>query len=128
MIFDKNFFSKQKFTGEELKKYKRSAKRDLDIAKTSKEPEVVFHFAYMALIKIGIYCLASEGYRVKGRPGHHQMLIEFLSRHFKSEDILIVGDKMRKDRNLDFYSADALGPHEEIAENLKFVNDLYNKL
>lgn len=52
MKFDRNFFVKQKFTEEELKKYKQSAKRDLGIAETNKEPEVIFHFAYMALIKM----------------------------------------------------------------------------
>jgi len=125
---DRSFFITQKFAEGELKKYKQSAKRDLDIAKASKNSEVTFHFSYMALIKIGIYCLAKEGYRVKSRPGHHQKIIESLSRHLGDEDILIIGDKMRKDRNLDFYSADSMSSKGEVAEYLKFIDTLYNRI
>ncbi len=128
MKFDKNFFIKQTFTDEELKKYKQSAKRDLDIAETNKAPEVIFHFAYMALIKMGIYCLAKEGYRVKSRPGHHQKIIEYLSRHLGLEDILVIGDKMRKDRNLDFYSADFIDSSDEAGEYLEFITGVYRKI
>ena len=60
MMFDKNFFIKQSFMPAELARYRKSAKRDLDIAHAGKEPEVVFHFAYMALIKIGIYCFMEQ--------------------------------------------------------------------
>jgi hypothetical protein len=128
MRFDKNFFIEQAFTPTELARYKKSAKRDLDIARESKEPEVVFHFAYMALIKIGIWCLAREGYRVKSRPGHHQKIIESLGMILGSEDIVVVGEKMRKDRNLDFYSAGVLGSPEENQDYLEFIEELYKKL
>lgn len=128
MKFDKNFFIKQAFASAELARYKKSARRDLDIARAGKEPEVVFHFAYMGLIKIGIYCLAREGYRVKSRPGHHQKIIESLGMILGSEDILIVGEKMRKDRNLDFYSAGVLGSPEESQDYLEFIEGLYKKL
>ena len=71
MIFDRNFFIKQRFNPEELEKYKKSASRNLNIAKSGREPEVIFHFAYMALIKIGICCL----YRLRPfraiRPKNH---------------------------------------------------------
>ncbi|MFA5271438.1 MAG: hypothetical protein WC412_03735 [Candidatus Omnitrophota bacterium] len=128
MTIDKNFFVKQNFRPEELSKYKQSAKHNLGIAKTNEEPEVVFHFTYMALIKIGIYCLAKDGYRAKSRPGHHQKIIEYLSQVFGSEDIGIIGDKMRKDRNLEMYCAETLYSQEEIKEYLKFVEGLYKQI
>ncbi|MBI5150270.1 MAG: hypothetical protein HZA28_05830 [Candidatus Omnitrophica bacterium] len=128
MRFDKNFFIKQTFTPVELARYKKSAQRDLDIAHAAKEYEVVFHFAYMGLIKIGIYCLAREGHRVKSRPGHHQKIIESLGEILGSEDVLVVGEKMRKDRNLDFYSANAFGSPEESRDYLGFIEGLYKKL
>lgn len=128
MNLDKNFFIHQKFSTVDLEKYKRSAGRELEIAGTSKDPEVMFHFAFMALIKIGIYCLAKRGYRIKSRPGHHQKIIEYLSQALDSEEILVVGDKMRKDRNLDFYSADLVYSKEEANEYLKFVKDIFNKI
>jgi len=69
---DKNFFSTQVFTADELEKLRKSAEKYLAISKKNREPEVKFHFTYMTLIKIGIYLIAKEGYRVKSRPGHHQ--------------------------------------------------------
>ena len=128
MKFDKNFFISQKFSSAELDKYEKSVKRDLNIAGSSKDSEVTFHFAFMALIKIGIYCLAQAGYRVKSRPGHHQKIIESLSQSLGSEDILIIGDKMRKDRNLDFYGADALCSAEEAREYLEFVHGIFKRM
>ena len=128
MMIDKKFFIKQKFSLGQLAKYKKSTRRDLDIAKSSQEPEVIFHFAYMAFIKIGIYCLAKTGYRVKARPGHHQKIIEYLSQFMNSEDILIIGDKMRKDRNLDLYSADTVYSIDELNEYLEFIERIYRHI
>jgi hypothetical protein len=45
-----------------------------------------------------------------------------------SEDIVVVGEKMRKDRNLDFYSAGVLGSPEENQDYLEFIEELYKKL
>jgi hypothetical protein len=128
MKIDRKYFIKQKYNPAELTKYKKSARRDLDIAKCSQEVEVKFHFAYMALVKIGIYCLAKTGYRVKARPGHHQKIIEHLSRALNSEDILIIGDKMRKDRNRDLYSADTVYSTDELGEYLEFIERIYEKI
>ena len=125
---DKNFFISQKFSAEELNKYKRSVKRDLDIAVRSKDPEVTFHFAFMALVKTGIYCLAQAGYRVKSHPGHHQKIIEHLSQALDSKDILIIGDKMRKDRNLDFYGIGVFRSAEEARAYLEFVRGVFQKI
>jgi len=127
MIFDRNFFIKQRFKPEELEKYKKSALRNLGIARSGREPEVIFHFAYMALIKTGIYCLAKAGYRIKAKPGHHQKIIEYLSKALDTEDIAIIGDKMRNDRNLDMYGAETEYSDREIQEYLKFIETVYEK-
>jgi len=128
MIFDKTFFIKQHFKEEELEKYKKSAGRNLNTAKSAKESEVAFHFAYMALLKIGIYCLAKAGYRVKSKSGHHQKIIEYLGKILNSENIALIGDKMRKDRNLDLYSADTVYSDSQIKEYIKFIETIYEKL
>lgn len=128
MKFDKNFFVKQEFATEELAKYKESASRDLEIAKAKQAPAVVFHFAYMALLKIGIYHIGKEGYRAKSRPGHHMKIIEALSGILEDEEVLMIGDKMRKDRNLDLYEAGALEPVQNADQYLEFVERLYQKM
>ena len=55
MKFDSNQFTEQSFSAEELRKYYQAIKRDLAIASRDAEPEVIFHFSYMALLKIGMY-------------------------------------------------------------------------
>ncbi|MFH1259342.1 MAG: hypothetical protein ABII74_05990 [Elusimicrobiota bacterium] len=128
MNFDKNFFTIQKFTSSELEKIKMSVKRNLELAGSSNEPEIIFQFSYMALIKIGIYYIAKEGYRVKSQPGHHIKIIESLSKILGSKDILIFGDKMRKDRNLDLYSGDNVIESEETKEYLKLIESIFQKM
>ena len=125
---DKNFFSKQVFTADELEKLYKSAEKYLAISKKNREPEVKFHFTYMALIKIGIYLIAKEGYRVKSRPGHHQMIIEELSELLKNEDVMLIGDKMRRNRNMDFYSADGMITETEADTDYEFVEKIYKSL
>lgn len=128
MTLDKNFFIAQKFSEAQLVRYKNSTARDLEIARKSSEAEVIFHFAFMGLIKIGICKLAGAGYRIKSRPGHHQKIIEYLSGVMGMEEILVLGDKMRKDRNLDFYSADFICSKSEAREYYDFVYGIFEKL
>ena len=125
---DKNFFSKQAFSAKELEKLLKSAEKHLAISKKNREPAVKFHFTYMTLIKIGIYLIAKKGYRVKSRPGHHKMLIEGLSEILKNEDIMLIGDKMRRRRNMDFYSADGMITETEADKDFEFVEEIYKSL
>lgn len=124
MKFDKNFFSKQAFTPEQLLKFKTSAERDLFLSKENAHPEIKFHFAYMALIKIGIYLIAQSGYRVKSRPGHHQIIIEALGQLLGSKEAVVIGDKMRRSRNMDLYDAEGHYSPEEIKEYSGFIEKL----
>ena len=127
---DRNYFIKQIFTAEELGKIRKAINRSLGIAQKREEPEVSFYFAYMTLIKMGIYCLARDGYRVKGKPGHHKKIIEYLSHTLKNKEILVVGDKMRRDRNFDLYSTGIFISEKELAEYIEFIekiNQLINR-
>ncbi|MCB4792268.1 MAG: hypothetical protein LHV68_10340 [Elusimicrobia bacterium] len=128
MKFDKNYFVVQKFTSNELEKIRKSAKRNMELAGSGNAPEIIFHFSYMTLIKIGIYCIAKEGYRIKSRPGHHVKIIETLSQLLGSKDILIAGDKMRKDRNIDLYSGDSVIDEKEAKEYYEIVEELIKKI
>ncbi|HNV23359.1 MAG TPA: hypothetical protein PKH98_00555, partial [Candidatus Omnitrophota bacterium] len=67
--------------------------------------------------------IAKEGYRVKSSLGHHQKIIEALSQILDSKDVLIIGDSMRKARNLDFYSATTFTVTNEVKEYLVFVKN-----
>lgn len=128
MKFDKNFFVKQDFAPEALHHYREAVGRDLEVARTGPSAVVTFHFAYMALLKIGIYRIAREGYRIKNRPEHHQKIIETLSQILDSEEVMVLGDKMRKGRNLDLYDAGALESPETIKRYLTFVENVYQRI
>ena len=125
MNFEKKFFVQQKFNQAELDNRKQSIKRNLGLARGKKEPEIVFHFSYMALIKTGIYHIAKAGYRVKRTPGHHIKIIEALSKILKIKDIMVVGDKMRKDRNIDLYCGGVLIGSREAKEYFDFVENIH---
>jgi len=128
MKFDDNYFSRQKFTEEDTAGYRNSALRDFQIADKSRDIEVQLHFSYMALIKTGICKIAKEGYRVRSRPGHHVKIIEALSKIMKDDDILVIGDKMRKDRNMDFYEPEGIISDEDVEIFMGLVKKLIDKL
>lgn len=125
--FDKAFFVPQKFSLEDLERFKASARRDLEIARTSGHAEVKFHFTYMALVKAGIFCAAQEGVRVKSKPGHHQKILETLAMVAGNEDVLVMGDKMRRDRNADLYDSTGRYNDAEIEQYFSFVSNLLEK-
>ncbi len=101
--FEDRYFQKLQFTITQVGHYFDSAKRDLEIASSTKLVEVRFKFAYDVLIKIGIALIAKRGYKVRSQPGHHVKILEKLSEITTDGDIEILGNKMRQDRNKDFY-------------------------
>lgn len=73
------------------------------IASASNQPEVKFHFSYLALIQIGITLMATIDYRVKSKDGHHVVIIENLAEILHDKDIDVMGNLMRRKRNSDIY-------------------------
>lgn len=127
LIFDTKFFQKKKFDSKTIQRYFRSALKDFCIASKSKEPEVVFVFSYSSLIKIGITLIAFYNYRVKSRKGHHVKILEKLCQILNDKDIEIIGDKMRKKRNLDLYEGGIIISSKEVAEYLNFLKGIFNQ-
>jgi hypothetical protein len=126
--FDRNFFSVQASTEKTLHTLLAAAGHDLDIAARHKDIEVLFHFTYMAFVKIGIYMIARQGYRVKAVPGHHQKIIEAMSRISNDIDMQTIGDRMRKERNLDLYGGDSPLTEADSREFFEFAKALYGRV
>ncbi len=103
MNFDNKYFQKKDFTEISIARYFNNALKDFEIAKNSQHPEVIFKFSYDALTKSGIALIAFCGYKTKSRQGHHIKIIEKTSQILNDKDIEIMGDKMRRKRNLDLY-------------------------
>lgn len=86
-------FEKFHFTQKQTDQYLAAALRDQKIATDSTTPEVIFHFCYNCLIKLGIAVCAENGLRVKARQGHHLELIKKLAEYLGNNDIQTIMDK-----------------------------------
>lgn len=89
MNFDEKFFQKIKFDQAAFDDFLLNAQDDLDIARESKIAKVKFKFAYDALIKIGITLIASKGYKVRSKTGHHFQILEKMARILKDPDEIV---------------------------------------
>ena len=101
--FESQYFQKLSFREEQIEHLSKSAFHDLQIAEESSIPDVVFKFGYDALIKLGIVLIAKKGYKVRSTAGHHVKILEKLSQLINDEDILVLGNKMRQERNANLY-------------------------
>jgi len=124
--FDTKFFQKKKFEKKAILRFFQNAIDDFRVALTNKEPKVIFNFSYSALIKIGIALIAVYGYRVKSRAGHHIKILEKLSQILNDKNIEIIGDRMRKKRNLDLYEGGIIIDSKEAKQYLNFVKETIN--
>jgi hypothetical protein len=122
--FETKYFQKKKFTERAIARYFNNALKDLQIAGESKYPEVIFKFSYDSLIKGGITLIAFYGYKVKSRQGHHIKVLEKLSQILANEKIEIVGDRIRKKRNLDLYEGGIIISKNEAKVYLNFTKDV----
>ncbi|GMX57962.1 MAG TPA: hypothetical protein PKK37_04895 [Candidatus Pacearchaeota archaeon] len=120
-------FEKFKFTAGQIGNYCRSAERDLAIARKSQIPEVIFRFAYDALLKLAIAACAQSGLRAKSRQGHHIELIRKLAEFLDDEDVEILGNQMRSKRNWDLYGGGTIISAKEAKEYFDWVVKVFAK-
>ena len=125
--FENQHFQKLAFTDEQIDQFSKSALHDLKIAEESDISDVVFKFSYDALIKLGITLIAKKGYKVRSTAGHHIKILEKLSELLKDEDILVLGNKMRQERNTNFYDGGFFVGDKDSREYLDFVKNVFNK-
>lgn len=125
--FDSKFFEKREFDQKTIVKYFKNAVKDFKISSKNKEPEVIFNFSYSSMIKAGISLIALYGYRIKSRAGHHVKILEKLSQILNDKNIELIGDKMRKKRNFDFYDGGIIINLNEARQYLNFVKNIIIK-
>ncbi len=126
--FNSEYFKKTSFSKEQVSGYLAKAFRDLEIAKKDHISEVRFTFAYQALVKAGIACLAHEGYKVRTAPGHHIKLIEKLSELLADANVFTYGNAMRMKRNDDLYGDGGIVSKKDTDEYLEFVQSVLVKV
>lgn len=128
MNFEDSYFTKFKFTKEQIKKNFENALKDLNIAKKDKILEVKFNYAYTALIKAGIALLSFNFIKVKSVPGHHIKIIEKMSDILRDDTIADIGNAMRSKRNLDFYAGGIEVTEKECEDYIKFSEKVLKKV
>jgi hypothetical protein len=104
-----------------------SARHDLKIAESADIPDVIFKFSYDALIKLGIALIAEKGYKVRSKAGHHIKILEKLSQLLKDEDVLVLGNKMRQERNINLYDGGFFVGEKDSLEYFEFVKSMFEK-
>ena len=125
--FESQHFQKLTFKEEQIEQFLKSALHDLKISKDSDISDVIFKFSYDALIKLGIALIAKKGYKVRSAAGHHVKILEKLSQLLEDEDILVLGNKMRQERNVNLYDGGFFVGEKDSFEYLKFVKDAFKK-
>ena len=125
--FEGQYFQKLPFKQKQIEQFLKSALHDLKIAEESDIPDVIFKFSYDALIKLGILLIAKKGYKIRSRIGHHFKIIEKLSGLLKDEDILVLGNKMRQERNFNLYDGGFFVTEKDSHEYLDFVRGVFKK-
>jgi hypothetical protein len=126
--FERQYFQKLSFKEEQIKQFSKSALHDLKIAEESDIPDVIFKFSYDALIKLGIVLIAKKGYKIRSTSGHHVKILEKLSQLLKDEDILVLGNKMRQERNFNLYDGGFFVGEKDSREYLNFVKNVFKKV
>ena len=125
--FESQHFQKLAFEEKQIDKFLMSAQHDLKIAESTDIPDVVFKFSYDALIKLGIMLIAEKGYKVRSKAGHHIKILEKLSQLLKDEDIVVLGNKMRQERNVNLYDGGIFVGEKDAFEYLEFVKSTFKK-
>lgn len=125
--FESQYFQKLTFKSGQIEQFLKSGIHDLEIASGSDIPDVVFKFSYDALIKLGIALIAKKGYRIRSTAGHHIKILEKLSQILKEEDILVLGNKMRQERNVNLYDGGFFVGEKDSQAYLDFVRRIFRK-
>jgi len=120
-------FERFKFTAVQIANYRRSAERDLAIARKSDISEVAFRFSYDALLKLATAICAYKSLRVKARQGHHIELIKKLAEIIGDSEIEVLGNQMRAKRNWDLYGGGALISKKEAKEYSDWIALIFAK-
>lgn len=125
--FESQHFQKLAFKEKQIDQFLLSALHDLKIAEESDIPDVIFKFSYDALMKLGIMLIAQKGYKVRSIASHHVKILEKLSQIIQDEDILVLGNKMRQERNDNLYAGGFFVGEKDSFEYLKFVKNAFKK-
>src|SRR6202161_4915548 len=89
------------------------------------DEEACLQQAYEAMLKASLGFMFSHGFRVRSQPGHHIAIIEFVRTRIgkKHAGLLIVFDRLRRQRNLALYDDTGFVSHHDAESALESAGD-----
>lgn len=111
----------------EIAALRRAADRSLtDATLEGLSPEGRFQFAYNAALELAAATVLASGYRVRSRPGHHQLMFEAARLALGEESAPALGyfERCRRIRNIINYEGDEIGSAqatELLSESKRFA-------
>src|SRR5712692_7386325 len=92
------------------------------------DEEACLQQAYEAMLKAGLGFLFSHGFRARGQPGHHIVIIEFVRVRIpkKHAGLLATFDRLRRKRNLALYDDTGFVSHRDAEQALESARNVIN--
>ncbi|KKQ71466.1 MAG: hypothetical protein UT33_C0009G0057 [Candidatus Peregrinibacteria bacterium GW2011_GWC2_39_14] len=127
MKFEEKHFKRFDFTNKEIRLFLENSRRDLDIAKNNKTPEVIFRFGYDSILKSCIALIAFCGFKAKSVPGHHIIIISKASEILNHEyaEIFYFCNNIRRKRNFDLYAGGSFFSVQEAKNLIEISEKIY---
>jgi uncharacterized protein (UPF0332 family) len=117
----------QKVDWPQIERFLQSAEKKLASAHKilAFDEEACLQQSYEAMLKASLAFLFSHGSRVRGQPGHHVAIIDFVRARMdkKHAALLLVFDRLRRKRNLALYDDTGFVSHQDAIEALAAARD-----
>ena len=113
-----------------IQKLLKSAERSIEDSKLEQlSDENRFDVAYKSIMQLANVALQANGFRtLTSKPGHHQTMIQSLPKTIGLDnDVVIMLDTLRKQRNIVDYSGDLIPP-SAVEECINQADSLYFKV
>ena len=91
---------------------------------------VIFTFTYNAIIKAGITLIATYGYRVRSKSGHHIKILQKMKEIMGQKYIptIEIFNDMRKQRNEDIYNGGIYITEKDASEYLELSKSILDAI
>ena len=126
--FEKEFFQKFDYTDEQVKQFFKNSEKDLKLATSANDPNIIYRIGYDAVLKFGIAVIAKNGYKTRSILGHHIKILNVLSDLFNVKDEIGYIHRIRRKRNIDLYEGGIDFTETEAKNLIKIIKKIFNSI
>jgi hypothetical protein len=98
-----------------------------DIEQFIPEDHILKSMIKLGMIKSGIALIAKRGYKIRSAIVASCKILEKVSKLLDNEDILVLGNKMRQERNTNLYDVGFFVGEKDSLEYLNFVKGIFKQ-